>query len=171
MSALRFRLRAAPVAFILSALGLGLGSVGACSSLNGEAAGSQCFSALDCAAGLVCIPKGSIRFCSSDLTSIETEIDSGLDAGAGLGDGPIPKRPDGALVDSGAPPVDSTVADVVTPPPPHDAGHDTSTPPPPMDAGHPVDTGVPSKDTGAPPMDAGHDAGGPADSGSDAAPG
>lgn len=64
----------------------------ACSPLSGAPAGTQCFSAVDCASGLVCIKKGSIRVCSSDLTSIETEIDAGVDA-------PVAAAGDAALAD------------------------------------------------------------------------
>lgn len=127
--------------------GLGLGSLGGgCSSLQGAPSGTQCFSAIDCAAGLVCVPKGNISVCTNNLTSIETEIDSGMDAASG-DTGPI-MLADGSLkpgTDTGTPPAD------------------TGTPP--VDAGHPVDTGTPPVDTGTPPVDSGvdsgHDAGAP----------
>jgi hypothetical protein len=58
-----------------------------CGSVTGAPPGTQCFSAIDCAAGLVCVPKGSIRVCSSNLAAIETEIDAGSDGPAAAGDG------------------------------------------------------------------------------------
>jgi hypothetical protein len=134
------------LALLIVAGPVGMGVLfGACSSLQGAPAGTQCFSAIDCAAGLVCIKKGSTSVCSSNLTSIETMIDSGMDAASGDA-GPI-MLADGALqpgTDAGSP------------------GADTAMPP--VDAAQPVDTGQPPVDTGAPHdtgVDTGHDAGMP----------
>jgi len=110
--------------------------VAGCSPLQGAPSGTQCFSAVDCAAGLVCVPKGSISVCTNNITSIETEIDSGVEAASGE-TGPI-MLADGSL---------KAGSDTGTP------GTDTGTPP--------VDTGVPPVDTGTPPVDSGHDAGTP----------
>jgi hypothetical protein len=125
---------------------------GACSPQQGAPSGTQCFTADDCATGLACVPKGSSRICSSNLTGLETEIDGGADAGESGDAGPI-MLADGSLRADGttAAPDSSTPVDT-GPPPPVDAGHDSTMPP--VDAGHP-------QDTGTPPVDAGHDAGSP----------
>jgi hypothetical protein len=124
----------------------------ACSSTTGAAAGTQCFTALDCAPGLACLPKtagGSTSYCTSDLTVVETMIDGGMDVSM-VDAGPVP-HPDVGTVPTG----DATpVPDVSTPPKDTGSPPDTSTPPvdtgtPPVDTGAPVDTGSPA-DTGTP---------------------
>jgi hypothetical protein len=137
----------------------------ACGSEQGAPSGTQCFSALDCAAGLVCVPKGGISTCTSNTSTIQTEVDAGADAGNAGDTGPI-MLADGSLkmgmkdatapVDTGTPPVDAGhPIDTGVPPkdtgtPPVDAGHPVDTgPPPPVDAGHPVDTGPPPVDSSA----------------------
>jgi len=98
----------------------------ACGSAAGVTSGGQCFLATDCAAGLICIAKGSIRICSSDTTTVETMIDGGMDAQSGDG-GALPSFDSGPTVDVGTS-GDSAAA--------------------PLDAGHTVDAMAPEKDAG-----------------------
>jgi hypothetical protein len=74
----RSSLAAAVVAVALAAV------IHGCGSAAGEKAGTQCFSTVDCALGLVCIPTskaaGAERVCSSNISSIETKEDAGMDA-------------------------------------------------------------------------------------------
>lgn len=111
-----------------------------CSNQAGAGAGTQCFTAVDCAPGLACVPKvpnGTVLVCSTNLTAIETQIDAGMDVAPGVDAGPF-------VFSDGAPPsADAT-------------GHDATKP---VDSGHPVDAGSGSKDTGSSAQDAGHDAG------------
>jgi hypothetical protein len=64
----------------------------ACGSSSGQPAGASCFTALDCAAGLVCIPMGSSHVCegANGISGIETMIDGGGDAGGDDDAGPLP---------------------------------------------------------------------------------
>jgi hypothetical protein len=156
--------------YFLAAGIVGVGALAAlsCSNSTGVAAGGQCFQAIDCAPGLVCIPMGSTRVCSSNLTSIETELDAGVDGASGDA-GPIITTDATFTTDSGKPRVDGgSQKDTGTTPPPHDSGVDSFHAS--MDSGHPVDTGTPPHDTGVDsfhaPVDSGHDAGMPHDSGS-----
>ncbi len=70
---------------LASAGWLGIG----CGPAVGAKAGTQCFSTIDCAAGLACVPKGSIRVCSSNVSALETMEDAGVDAQP-AGDSSIP---------------------------------------------------------------------------------
>jgi len=132
----------------------------ACGAQQEVASGGECFTSLDCAPGLACVPKGSTSTCTSNTSSIQTEIDAGVDA-PNVGDtGPVILA-DGSLKgpDSTTPGTDATIP-IDTGAPPIDSGHDTAKPP--VDAGHPIDTGAPKdtapppKDTAPPPEDAGH---------------
>ena len=109
-------------------------ATGACSSLAGATAGTQCFTATECALGLACVPKGAIRICSSNTTAIQTQIDSGMDA-SNPGDAGLFIFADGA--------------------PPPDTGADASGGPAPQDAGMPVIDSGKAPDTGAAPKDSG----------------
>jgi hypothetical protein len=66
----------------------------ACGSAPGIGSGGQCFVVADCAPGLICEAKGNIRICSSNLTSLESELDGGDAGGA-------------AATDTGAGPADT----------------------------------------------------------------
>ena len=114
-----------PSALVLGLLGL----FGACSSGALVAAGGECFQAVDCEPGLVCIPSAGKRVCSSDLSGIATvppEAGGAADA-AKPGDATIIY--DGAK-DALPPPPDQSVPD--NNPPPQDSGNDAA---PPLDSG------------------------------------
>ena len=81
-------LRRAAVAVGILAGAAWLGT--ACSAATGAKAGTQCFSTIDCALGLACIPTGKVRTCSSDIAGLETMLDAGLEAQAPT-DSSIPK--------------------------------------------------------------------------------
>lgn len=100
----RFAIVALPVAGWLAS--------GACASDTGAAAGTQCFSAIDCAAGLACVPKAKIYVCSSNLAAVESMLDAGMDAMSNDA-GALPSFDTG----TGTPPADTGAA-----PPPPDAG-------------------------------------------------
>jgi hypothetical protein len=98
-----------PVACV--SLGLSLATwalVAACGSAAAVGAGGSCFTALDCAAGLVCItPKGATDGkCSSNITSIETMVDAGMDVAPPYDAGPVPSL-DGTQPIEAAPAVDT----------------------------------------------------------------
>jgi hypothetical protein len=100
---------------VVGVMGMALALGSGCGAAAGAKAGTQCFSTIECAAGLVCIAQGSIRVCSSDLASLEKMEDAGLEAQAGGGGTPPP----------GIFPTDGS-ADAVPPvedaPAPHTAG-------------------------------------------------
>jgi hypothetical protein len=80
-----------------------VGGAQACGNATGVAAGGACITAIDCATGLICLPKTHV--CSSNLTSVTTELDSGsLDAAAAAKDAPAPTGDTGAMMaaDTGA---------------------------------------------------------------------
>jgi hypothetical protein len=124
----------------LCALG---GGFAACSSTAPPVgSGGECFTATDCAAGLVCLPptcNGGKQLCSADVTCVQTTIDAGgVDAGMRPEAMPPGDAPMGETNGDGPPPPDTGPADMGTP----DMGTpDMGTP----DMG-PVDMGAP--DTG-----------------------
>ncbi len=85
---------------------LSLGLLSACADASDVAAGGQCFQAIDCAQGLVCIPKtpkSQTRICvnSTQLASVETMIDSGMEAASADG-GALPNYDAETVYDTGA---------------------------------------------------------------------
>lgn len=115
-----------------------------CSPLRGAPAGSQCASAIDCAAGLACIPAGAKSICTGDAGSIESQLDAGHYV-------PPPDTGTPATHDAASDVADATKQDGVSPPPASDASPDVVAPA--TDAAHP------SPDSAAPPVDSGHGAG------------
>ncbi|CAN5726537.1 hypothetical protein BH09MYX1_BH09MYX1_28760 [soil metagenome] len=105
-------------------------STGACSSGALVPAGGECLQATDCDNGLVCVPQGGKRICSSDITGI-VNLPPEAGADATVSDATL----DAIIYDA---PIDTT--------PPKDTGG--------PDVNPPVDSGPP--DTGA---DAGTDSG------------
>jgi hypothetical protein len=93
------------VAVTALALGVGLGAIGlavqACGNGTGVASGGACITAIDCAAGLICLPKTHV--CSSNLTSVETMLEGGNDTSAAAPDGGTPVIPTDAAVSTDAP--------------------------------------------------------------------
>jgi hypothetical protein len=88
--------------------GAGLG-VQACGNGTGVASGGACITAIDCAAGLICLPKTHV--CSSNLTSVETMLEGGNDTSAAAPDSGTPKIPTDAPASTDAPaPTDTGVA-------------------------------------------------------------
>jgi hypothetical protein len=76
-------------------------------------AGGECFTATDCAPGLVCVPlKGGSRVCSSDLSQVvgQPPPEAGVDASA---DGPAEGAADGPPLESSVP--DTNVPDTSVP--------------------------------------------------------
>ena len=107
---------------------LGLVLLGsACSEAKLVGAGGECLQATDCEDGLVCIPQGSQRVCSSDLSKIQKTGD-----GTGSGDGAA--AADASPSGDGGPGtiVDAPARDTNSP-------RDTSVPP---DTQPPPDTGA-----------------------------
>jgi hypothetical protein len=131
----RRRTRVAPLAVgALTAACLGAG----CSPLRGSPAGSQCFSAVDCAAGLVCITTGARSVCTADAGIAESELDAGHTV-------PPPDTGAPAAHDAAADAQDATRTDGSAP---QDASHEAQ--------GPGVDGAQPSTDSAAPPVDSGH---------------
>jgi len=88
----------------------------ACGPATGEKAGMQCFQSIDCAMGLACVPMGSIRVCSNNVTALESREDAGMEAQAPPGTPPPGIYPDadvdgGEPGDTGSPAMDATAAD------------------------------------------------------------
>lgn len=118
---------------LLPSVGLFLGLFWACSDAALVAAGGECFQAIDCEPGLVCIPAaGGKSVCSSDLTGI------------------VKVPPEAGAPADAAPPSDATIT--------YDSAVDAPPPPPPKDTGVP-DNNPPPLDSGgndaAPPQDSG----------------
>jgi hypothetical protein len=101
-----------------------LGFFGACTSTSLVGAGGECFQAIECEPGLVCIPSaGGKRICSSDLSGIVVAVPEAGAGDATPGDATITY--DGAG-DAPPPPKDTGVPD--NNPPPQDSGGNDSAP-------------------------------------------